>query len=380
MRAIFADAIAGLLAEVSSLHSRCKACGLDELLEEVGKAEKSLIMGAFGAIAECQPLLGLLGVDRNACQALAAGLQAQLSGFFLAFAGACYSYLGSDPAEALAGEESQTPQSPSGAGAAELEAIAGLEWCGLFGLALVRIGRHFETKGAQKIWSVAREEFFAARGSACLTPPPGIIRAIRNAAQTVITRYATASGQRLAHFFRNSVQSRDWTAVREPRGPRLVVEMVLKEVYAFDAQLARVLGDPRRPRGAEQRRTLRMVANPMELEMERLWAKKLRVFALVPFNRNGAVVGILRIAIKALYEYCREETFGKFGLQQMQVDCAFLGEMLRDFVEAEDAGVLDSLLDEVVTSASQRCLEPVAMDASVVEALCDQKKAKFAFE
>ena len=56
----------------------------------------------------------------------------------------------------------------------------------------------------------------------------------------------------------------------------------------------------------------------MELEVERLWAKKLQarvglglawrrksylrcpeVFAPIPFNRNGAIVGILRIAFKA---------------------------------------------------------------------------------
>merc|ERR1712007_29714 len=111
----------------------------------------------------------------------------------------------------------------------------------------------------------------------------------------------------------------------------------------------------------------------MELEMERLWAKtKLQVFASIPFNRNGAVVGILRIAFKALYEYMREETFGKFGLQQIQVDCAFLQESVRDFVEAEDASVLDSLLDEVVTTAKQRCDDPVLMDSSIVEALCDE--------
>jgi len=110
--------------------------------------------------------------------------------------------------------------------------------------------------------------------------------------------------------------------------------------------------------------------------MERLWAKKLQVYAPVPFNRNGAVVAILRIAFKALYEYLREETFAKFGLQQIQVDCAFLAEAARDYVEQEDASLLDSLLDEVVTSTSQRCDDPVLMDASVVEALCDEKKRK----
>merc|ERR1712083_895358 len=145
----------------------------------------------------------------------------------------------------------------------------------------------------------------------------------------------------------------------------------------MDAQLARILGDPRKPREVSHDRcTLGRFKNSMELEMERLWAKKLQVYAPVPFNRNGAIVAILRIAFKALYEYIREETFARFGLQQIQVDCAFLAEVTRDYVEQEDANVLDSLLDEVVTSTSQRCDDPVLMDVSVVEALCDEKKRK----
>merc|ERR1712066_600979 len=63
-------------------------------------------------------------------------------------------------------------------------------------------------------------------------------------------------------------------------------------VHAFDAQLARILGDPRKPREVSHHsNTLGRFKSSMELEMERLWAKKLQVFAPIPFNRNGAIVG-----------------------------------------------------------------------------------------
>eukprot|EP00913_Durusdinium_trenchii_P020491 g19250.t1 len=103
-----------------------------------------------------------------------------------------------------------------------------------------------------------------------------------------------------------------------------------------------------------------------------------QVYAVIPFNRNGAILGILRIAFKAFFEYVREETFGKFGLQQIQVDCAFIGEMVRDFLENEDAS--DSLLDEVVASAQMRCVDPVLMEPAMVEAKCEEKKKTFRFE
>jgi len=323
-------------------------------------------------------LLSLLGSDKAACQELMRGLHSQLITFFLSFVEVCHSYVGHSPTEAHS-LDSSLPVMQRVAVAA-IDQVADLQWGGLFALALVRIGRHLEVKAMNKVWNVAKDLFSTSDGSE-LAPNQAVIKATRTATQALITQYVLVSGQRLAHFFRRSIQNRDWMRVREPQDPHLVVEMVLKEVHSFDAQLARILGDPRKPSsGDHNRRVLNHMRSPMELEMERLWAKRLQVFAPIPFNRNGAVVGILRIAFKALYEYVREETFAKFGLQQIQVDCAFFSEVVRDFVEAEDAGMLDSLLDEVVTSASQRCLEPVLMDKVIVETLCEEKKKVFKFE
>merc|ERR1711972_342356 len=339
-----------------------------------------MIMHGFGALTDCQPLLNLLGSDKPACQQLVRGLHGQLVIFFLAFVDACHAYVRRQEREIIE-VHILDPTLPVVARPAlsGIEEMAKLDWSGLFGLALVRIGRHLEVKAIGKVWTVARDLFAGGdAGASDLVANAPVIKATRSAAQATITHYVLQGGQRLAHFFRNSIQAKNWMTLREPRGPRLAMEMVLKEVHAFAAQLARILGDPRKPR--IERRVLSRVKNDLELEMERLWAKKLQVFAMVPFNRNGAVLGILRIAYKALCEYVREETFGMHGLQQIQVDCAFLADVTRDFVETDDACVLDSLLDEAVTSASRRCVDPALMEAVIVETLCEEKKKGFKFE
>jgi hypothetical protein len=386
MKALFSGAASKLVFDLCQLHEDAKRLqesansGLDDVLEEIAKTEQSLIMHGFTALTECQPLRSLLGSDKAACQQLVRALHSQLIMFFLTFVDICHTYISDELVEA----RNIDPSLPSVSRVPleQMKQVVDLDWSGLFALALVRVGRHLEVKAINKVWGVAKDLFDGQENSAPsdLVPHPAVLKATRTAAQAVITQYALMNGQRLAHFFRNSVQSRNWMTAREPQEPRKVVEMVLREVHAFDAQLARILGDPRKPRGGQERRTFSRLKNSMEMEMERLWAKKLQVYAPIPFNRNGAVVGILRIAFKALFEYVREETFGKFGLQQIQVDCTFLGEMVRDFVETDDASVLDSLLDEVVTSAQMRCIEPVLMDAAVVEARCNEKKKKFRFE
>lgn len=58
------------------------------------------------------------------------------------------------------------------------------------------------------------------------------------------------------------------------------------------------------------------------------------------------------------------------------MDCACLLDGARELVDVEDAGVLASLLDEAVASASQRCPEPVLLDVAHVEAICDEFKKR----
>eukprot|EP00927_Polykrikos_kofoidii_P038452 TRINITY_DN32796_c0_g1_i1.p1 TRINITY_DN32796_c0_g1~~TRINITY_DN32796_c0_g1_i1.p1 ORF type:complete len:812 (+),score=188.65 TRINITY_DN32796_c0_g1_i1:91-2526(+) len=389
LRASFAAAASLLVLDMRKLHGDCERLQesknsddvLDDVLQEISAAEGAVMMHIFRALSDCQPLVSLFGSERVACQHLMSGLQANTTTFFRAFVEVSHVYVGQAEFYAAARRSDSSMQPLPQEAVGVLDDIANLGWSGLFGLALVRIGRHFELKGVAKCFEVARDIVGGADGMLA-DAHTLLVKELRGAAQAVMSHYSVTSGQRLAHFFRNSVQSRNWMTVREPREPRLVVEIVLREVHAFDAQLARLLGDPRKLRASDARRGMHRGQKNFEmlLAIEREYAKKLRVFAPIPFNRNGVIVGILRIAFKALYEYMREETFAKYGLQQIQLDCAFLAEVVRDFVEAEDAGVLDSLLEEVVASATKRCVDPVLMKAEVIEGLCDDKKQGFKFD
>merc|ERR1712217_47771 len=234
---------------------------------------------------------------------------------------------------------------------------------------------------ATKTWSVAKSLFAGGDLQAEFAIDPAAAKSVQAATEGVIAHCVLVSGQHLAHSLRNSLRHKNWIEAKEPQEPSLVIEMVFKEVVAFDAQISRILGDPRKPRSSNHRRVFNSInKTSMELELERMMAKKLQAFQPVPFSRNGAIVGVLRIACKAMYEYVRDETFGKFGLQQIQVDTDLFAELARDFVDAEDATTLGSILGEVVNSATQRCVEPVLMESSKVESLCDAKKKSLRLE
>ena len=89
-----------------------------------------------------------------------------------------------------------------------------------------------------------------------------------------------------------------------------------------------------------------------------------------PCLQVSVLTGIIKISLKTLLECVRLRTFGRFGLQQVQVDCHFLQLYLWRFVADEE--LVHLLLDEVVASAALRCPDPVPMEPSVVEVICER--------
>lgn len=91
---------------------------------------------------------------------------------------------------------------------------------------------------------------------------------------------------------------------------------------------------------------------------------------LCPSLQVSVLTGIIKISLKTLLECVRLRTFGRYGLQQVQVDCHFLQLYLWRFVADEE--LVHLLLDEVVASAALRCPDPVPMEPSVVEVICER--------
>jgi hypothetical protein len=69
-------------------------------------------------------------------------------------------------------------------------------------------------------------------------------------------------------------------------------------------------------------------------------------------------------------ECVRLKTFSKYGLQQIQVDTHYLQLYLWRFVA--DENLVHFLLDEILGSAVHRCLEPILMEPSVVDIICER--------
>lgn len=89
-----------------------------------------------------------------------------------------------------------------------------------------------------------------------------------------------------------------------------------------------------------------------------------------PLLQVSVLTGIIKISLKTFLECVRLRTFGRYGLQQIQVDCHYLQMYLWRFVS--DENLVHFLLDEIVGSAAHRCLDPSPMEQSVIEVICER--------
>ncbi|KAK6466417.1 vacuolar protein sorting-associated protein 51-like protein isoform X1 [Huso huso] len=104
--------------------------------------------------------------------------------------------------------------------------------------------------------------------------------------------------------------------------------------------------------------------------IQKLFSERIDIFSTVEFNKVSVLTGIIKISLKTLLECVRLRSFGRFGLQQIQVDCHYLQLYLWRFVS--DENVVHSLLDEIVGSAAHRCFDPAPMEQSVIEVICER--------
>nr|VZI03369.1 unnamed protein product [Spirometra erinaceieuropaei] len=234
-----------------------------------------------------------------------------------------------------------------------------------------------------------------------LTAPGPLSDQLRAVSTLLFTSYVKFEGAQIAHMMRRSVEARDWFKCPEPRSVRSVIRRILEDFNTMDSQVSQLLPAKHRPRdrGSGDFRSWHSSFQPTGLrgsqhasetgggssvknleldhtlayQLRRLFFQRTDIFAPVEATRESILFGIIKIGLKAFVECARTRVFSKFGLHQIQVDCHFLHIHLWKFVSDEKQ--LQAVLEDVLSSVVQRCIEPELMDDSVVDAVCCTTKS-----
>ncbi|KAG9428316.1 vacuolar protein sorting-associated protein 51 [Apis mellifera carnica] len=211
------------------------------------------------------------------------------------------------------------------------------------------------------------------------------------AAQNLLNHYVRIQGLAVSQMLRKSVETRDWLHTIEPRTVRAVMKRVVEDVMLIDTQVAALYDDSdgQVDRSSDSSRKTHSVSvsrhhyrsswssytpnhidSSLVTNIHKLFSERIEIFSSVQFNKASILTGIIKISLKTFLECVRLRTFSKYGLQQIQVDTHYLQLYLWRFVS--DENVVHFLLDEILGSAVHRCLEPVLMEPSVVDIICER--------
>lgn len=257
-------------------------------------------------------------------------------------------------------------------------------------LLLSRLCLDYDTSTISYILTLTDEQFLVQHHSP-VTAVTALCAEAREAAQKLLNHYVKVQGLIISQMLRKSVETRDWVNTIEPRNVRAVMKRVVEDTTSIDVQVGLLYEEGVRKAHSSDssKRTFSVYSSsrqqtryapsytpsaPMDTNLlsniHKLFSERIDIFSPVDFNKVSVLTGIIKISLKTFLECVRLRSFGRYGLQQIQVDCHYLQMYLWRFVS--DENLVHFLLDEIVGSTAHRCLDPAPMEQSVIEVICER--------
>ncbi|VDM94883.1 unnamed protein product [Thelazia callipaeda] len=196
---------------------------------------------------------------------------------------------------------------------------------------------------------------------------------LRTTAYELLKHFVYLQGITISQVLVQSIECCDWLNCAQPTSVRSSIKQFVDDVAAIDSVIKPFMGEGMRKErfldtGSSRSHSRRTFdTGSVSSTLEKLWSERIDFCTNVEFNRISILTAIENIVLKSFLETVRLQTFSKFGLQQIQVDCYFLQLNLWRSLSDEQAAF--SLIDEIVSSAVCRSVDAKLLESSSLEAL-----------
>lgn len=225
--------------------------------------------------------------------------------------------------------------------------------------------------------------------------PGEICRLFRSAGEKFLHLYINMKTQKISILLKKRFTTPNWMKHKEPREVHMFVDLLLQELEGIRAEVRQILppglirrhhhsdstGSTNSSRSNQIREdkssrsnTQRARSQLLESHLAKLFEQKMEIFTKVEYTQESVISTAVKLCLKSLQEFVRLQTFNRSGYQQIQVDIEFLKTPLKEFVD--DDAAIDFLLNEVNNAAHERCLDPIPLEAPILDKLINAKLAK----
>ncbi|KAL0389715.1 UNVERIFIED_CONTAM: Vacuolar protein sorting-associated protein 51 [Sesamum calycinum] len=225
--------------------------------------------------------------------------------------------------------------------------------------------------------------------------PAEICRIFRSSGEMFLHLYINMRTQKISVLLKKRFAAPNWVKHKEPREVHMFVDLLLQEFEEIRTEVKQILpqgilrkhrrtdsngstassrSNPLRDDRLNRSNTQKARSQLLETHLAKLFKQKMEIFTKVEQTQESVITTIVKLSLKSLQEFVRLQTFNRSGFQQIQLDIHFLKFTLKRI--AEDEAAVDFLLDEVIVSTAERCLDPVPLEPPILDRLVQTKLAK----
>ncbi|MCP9260490.1 hypothetical protein DINM_003835 [Dirofilaria immitis] len=183
---------------------------------------------------------------------------------------------------------------------------------------------------------------------------------LRTTAYELLKYYVYFQGINASEVLVRSIESRDWLNCAEAIAVRSAVRNFIDDLAAIDSAIKPFMDEGTRKERllesnssrSHSRRTFDTCS--ISSTLDKLWSEKIDFCTNVEFNRISILTAIVNIALKSFLECVRLQIFQDLNLWR----------------HLSDEQIALSLIDEIVSSAVHRSIDPKLMEPATVKALC----------
>ncbi|CAB3408520.1 unnamed protein product [Caenorhabditis bovis] len=227
--------------------------------------------------------------------------------------------------------------------------------------------QHLSNKSAVYLLNLCREQFSLSSKSEDLTSSTDVTANVKSRAQKLVRCYAERTALELGENLAKGCAILAQPSAT-PNSVRAAVRRLVEEANLCENELTVLLGGETKQK--ESRPSRRPFATALDAARDSLWCERIDFHSQIHFNRASIMTAIIKTVLKIFIETIRVQTYSKYGVEQVQVDCYYLQRGLASMVL--DEVVVNSMVDQALSSALKRCYDPVLVHPSKLAQLCEQ--------
>lgn len=204
---------------------------------------------------------------------------------------------------------------------------------------------------------------------------PKLTASLKTELNRNLLNYSEFYYEEVLGLLKSYLNQNKWGYSKEPKEISPEVEKIIPIFKKALLELSILFPDLKR--GIVKKNSFIKFKSALDIDMERILAKKSHHFERTDLNRNTVLLSILKSILKGIIEHIRRLRFDRNGFQQVEIDMYFIVQICYEMVAVDDESLIIGFYFEMIHNASEMANEVAHVEQSVIESIANTHRSKY---